>query len=152
MAPSNTRHFSALKPSQKKKEKRMSSSAALVLFPLLALNKTNNNNNKKKTKRKKHAAHDDFEFSIVIYSFFFVVVLFPFPPFPVRWAGPLRWDGRSHGVHVRGPTRAPAASPGPPSEPRAAAARQPALRDARSSPERHAHEHGFGCQRRFKEG
>ena len=83
---------------------------------------------------------------------FFFFFFFALISFPVRWAGPLRWDGRSHGVDVRGPACSPAASPGPPSEPRTAAARQPALRNPRSPSERYAHQHGLCCQRRFKEG
>jgi len=72
----------------------------------------------------------------------------------VRRAGPLRWDGRggSPGVHVRGPARPSAAAPGPSPEPRTPAARQPALRGPCPPSQRHAHQHGLRCQRRFKEG
>lgn len=92
-----------------------------------------------------------------LFLFFFSVaeqpvLTFALISFPVRWTGPLRWDGRSYGVDVRGSACSPAASPGPPSEPRTAAALQPALRHPRSSSERYAHQHGLCCQRRFKAG
>lgn len=102
--------------------------------------------------------HTCFVFFFILSIFFLYLsyrtarVDFCLISFPVRWAGPLRWDGRSYGVDVRGPACSPAASPGPPSEPRTAAALQPALRHPRSPSERYAHQHGLCCQRRFKAG